>query len=42
MPAVPVMHEQMNQRAGQENEVRECTQNVGAMFGPKEERRDRQ
>jgi hypothetical protein len=42
MLAVPAMHEEVNQRAGQENEVREHTQNVSAMFCPKKERRDRQ
>jgi hypothetical protein len=42
MPAVPAMHEQVNQRAGQESEVREHTQNVSAMFCPDKERRDHQ
>jgi hypothetical protein len=32
---VPTMHEQVDQGAGQEDEVRQHSQHMGAMFRPK-------
>jgi hypothetical protein len=39
MPAVPVMHEEMAQRAEQENKVWQHSEEVSTMLGPEKERR---
>ena len=43
VPTVPAaMHKEMDRRAQQENEVRQHTQEMRAMLGPKKERGDDQ
>jgi hypothetical protein len=39
MAAVSAMHKEVAQRTEQENQVRQHSQQVGAMFGPQKERR---